>query len=63
MTSQEIIERDVRMLIGDLHLQLVMARAQMQELQEKVAQLEQADAVPGGAPVPKANGYGKEAQQ
>ena len=33
MTQQEIIERDVRLLIGDLHLQLVMARARIQELE------------------------------
>lgn len=33
MTQQEIVERDVRLLIGDLHLQLVMARARIQELE------------------------------
>lgn len=33
-TQQEIIEREVRMLIGDLHLQLVMARARIAELEQ-----------------------------
>jgi hypothetical protein len=33
MTQQEIIERDVRLVIGDLHLQLIMARARIAELE------------------------------
>jgi hypothetical protein len=44
MNQQEIIERDVRLLIGDLHLQLIMARA-------RIAELEQ-------APVDRPNGTG-----
>lgn len=35
MTQQEIIERDVRLLIGDLHLQLIMARAQITTLEQR----------------------------
>lgn len=42
MNTQEIIERDVRMLIGDLHLQLVMARARIQELEQQDAVQQQA---------------------
>jgi len=37
MTQQEIIERDVRITIGDLSLQLIMARARVQELEEQLA--------------------------
>ena len=52
MTQQEIIERDVRMLIGDLSLQLLMARARIAELEA------------GAVPVePKAKANGKDHHQ
>jgi hypothetical protein len=49
MTQQDIIERDVRMLIGDLHLQLVMARARIAELEAAVADQQQGR--PNGKPL------------
>lgn len=44
MNQQEIIERDVRLLIGDLHLQLIMARARIAELESQ----QQAEKPPPG---------------
>jgi hypothetical protein len=41
MTQQEMIEQNVRMLIGDLQLQLIVARA-------RLAELEQAQRKPNG---------------
>ena len=40
MTQQELIERDVRLALGDLHLQLIMARARVQELEQQLAATE-----------------------
>lgn len=58
MTQQEIVERDVRLLIGDLHLQLVMARAQIATLEQQLAAKEPEQ--PGhGEP----NGKGRPAEQ
>jgi hypothetical protein len=34
MTQQELIEQNVRMLIGDLQLQLIVARARIVELEQ-----------------------------
>jgi hypothetical protein len=42
MNVQDIIERDVRLLVGDLHLQLIMARARITELEEQMADNEKA---------------------
>jgi len=47
MTQQELIEQNVRMLLGDLQLQLIMARARIAELE-------------GQADPAKANGAAKE---
>ena len=41
MTQQEIVERDIRMALGELQVQLIISRAQVQELQERLAMLEQ----------------------
>lgn len=37
MTQQEMVERDLRMLIGDLNIQLIFARSRIIELEEQVA--------------------------
>jgi len=37
MTQQEIIDREIRMLLGDLQLQLVFAKARIAELEQTVA--------------------------
>ena len=57
MTQQEIIERDVRLLIGDLHLQLVMARAQIATLEQQRRDRD-LDKQPGHDPY-EPNGKGK----
>lgn len=36
MTGQELIEQNVRMLIGDLQLQLIIARARIAELESQL---------------------------
>jgi hypothetical protein len=36
MNSQELIERDLRMTIGDLQVQLIIVRAQLVELREQL---------------------------
>ena len=35
MNMQEVVERDVRMALGDMTLQLIMARARIAELEAK----------------------------
>lgn len=37
MTQQEMIDRDLRLLLGDLQLQLVFAKARIAELEQVVA--------------------------
>jgi len=60
MTQQEIVERDVRLALGDLTLQLIVARAEAQSLREQI----EAQAEP---PLPgekvKPNGKAKEAAE
>jgi hypothetical protein len=36
-TSQEIVEQNIRNLLGDLQLQLIFAKAQIQSLEQMVA--------------------------
>jgi hypothetical protein len=36
MTRQELVEQNLRMLIGDLNVQLIMANATMIELREEL---------------------------
>ena len=50
MNSQELIEQNVRLALGDLTLQLIVARA-------RIAELEQAE------PEAKPNGKGKEGRR
>jgi len=58
MTQQEIIERDVRITLGDMHLQLIMARARIQELEQQAAQ-EQAPVPDGRYEESRVNGQGQ----
>jgi hypothetical protein len=37
VTQQEMIDRDLRLLLGDLQLQLVFAKARIAELEQTVA--------------------------
>jgi hypothetical protein len=50
MTQQELIEQNVRMLLGDLQLQLIMARARIQELEQAASDsmLDKQNPVPNG---------------
>lgn len=52
MTQQEFIDQNVRMLIGDLQLQLVIARGRIAELEAMLPNPE-----PPAAPMP--NGHDK----
>lgn len=47
MTSQEMIERDLRLMIGDLQVQVIVLRAQLAEAVEQAA--EKATAAAGRA--------------
>ena len=38
MTQQEIVEREVRMIIGDLTLQLIVTKAKLAELEQEQPQ-------------------------
>lgn len=38
MTSQEMIERDLRLMIGDLQVQVIVLRAQLAEQIEQAAE-------------------------
>jgi hypothetical protein len=55
MTSQENIERNIRLVIGDLHVQLVLARTQIEELEHQLRQLDAAKNEPE-LPLAKGNG-------
>lgn len=37
MTGQELIDRDIRVLLGDLQLQVIFGRARIAELEEQLA--------------------------
>jgi len=52
-TQQEMVEQNLRMLIGDLQIQLIFAKAQVQTLEQKTQALEQQ--IPQDVPT-KANG-------
>ena len=39
MTTQENVDRSLRLLLGDMHVQLILANAQIADLQEQVAML------------------------
>ena len=57
MTSQDSIEQNVRLALGDLTLQLIVSRAQIEELKGQLA-----DALAATPPEKaKANGKAKEA--
>ena len=58
MTKQEMVERDVRMALGELTLQVIMLRAEVQEAQQQLAEMRQH---PEPAPKTKSNGEAKEA--
>jgi hypothetical protein len=58
MTQQESVEQNVRLAIGDLTLQLIMARGRIAELEQQLADLSAAPEQE--QPVPKMNGKGKE---
>lgn len=55
MTSQQqAIERDVRLALGDMHLQLIMARARIAELEQHLAAKEpEAPPKPNGKDKPE----------
>lgn len=57
MNTQELIEQNVRVVIGDLTLQAIVLKARIAELEESIAQGD-LDKQPG--PEPKANGKHKE---
>jgi hypothetical protein len=61
MTMQEHIERDVRLLIGDLQFQVVVLNARVQELQQELANRDAMEKAPGPELPPKHNGKVKEA--
>jgi hypothetical protein len=48
MNSQEIVEQQIRMVLGDLHVQLIMARAKVAELEQQLAKAEVIPAKPNG---------------
>jgi hypothetical protein len=50
MNSQDTIEQSVRLVIGDLHLQLIMARARIAELEQQLQAPQEPE------PAGKANG-------
>jgi len=54
MTRQEIIENDIRMVLGDLMLQLVMTRAELTELKSAAAEVQVTK--PNGKPEAHADG-------
>ena len=50
MNPQEILNQNIRLLIGDLQVNLMMANARVAELEAQLAQLQQpADRKPNGA--------------
>lgn len=52
MNSQEIVEQQIRMVLGDMHVQLIMARARIAELEQQIPHTEPAPAVkPNGRAV------------
>ena len=55
---QENIDRDLRMLVGDLSVQIIFAKAQVAELERQLAEA-QAQIEPRAKP----NGKGKDEQQ
>jgi hypothetical protein len=61
MTAQERIERDLRMFIGDLQVQILMLKAHVAELQEDLAERDKKSQEPGPELPPKHNGKVKEA--
>jgi len=48
VTQQEMIDRDLRLLLGDLQLQLVFAKARIAELEQTVASRPNGDGRPVG---------------
>jgi len=56
MTRQEIVENDIRMVLGDLMLQLVMARAELTELKSAAGEVPTGVAKPNGKPEATADG-------
>jgi len=59
MNPQDILNQNIRMLIGDLQVQLMIANARVQELEAQVAALQETPANPpevskpnGRAPTP-----------
>ena len=63
MTTQEMIERDVRMALGDLHVQLIMARARVVELEQILAEQAQAELDLDKQPPAKPNGKNERRQE
>jgi hypothetical protein len=59
MTQQEHIERSLRMLIGELQVQVLVANARIAELQEEAAERD-LDKQPEPDPIPKTNGKSKD---
>jgi hypothetical protein len=53
MTQQEFIEQNVRMVLGDQALQIIVLKSRIAELEEQAAAVEQAQ------PKGKANGHDK----
>lgn len=54
MTLQETIDQNLRMLIGDMHIQLLLARAENAELRQQLEAM--APKVEQPAPPPTGNG-------
>jgi len=66
MNVQETVDRDVRLALGDMQLQLIIARAQIAELQQQLAATQVQVVEPVNSDVidalkSKMNGKGKEA--
>ena len=48
MTQQEMIDRDIRMLVGDMQVQLIFARARIAELEQQLADAAPKQGKPNG---------------
>jgi hypothetical protein len=60
MNPQDLINQNIRMLIGDLQVNLMVANARVQELEQQLAAATQTQADEAPAPAPKPNGKHKE---
>jgi hypothetical protein len=58
MTQQELVEQNIRLVLGDMQLQLILARAEVQALKEQIEanERDKSEPLPGETPAAKANG-------